>query len=154
MPRIYTRKTHEERILEKVALKGDCWVYTGFCNKGGYGIVTDPVKYFLLAHRMLFRAFFGDEFDFKGAVTDHLCRNTSCVNPFHLEMVTHTENILRGIGPTAVNARKTHCNYGHSLDLSLVYVGKKGGRACRVCRRRTQMAYVARKKKGELKCNS
>lgn len=31
-----------------------------------------------------------------GLVLDHKCRNTRCVNPEHLEPVTHVENVRRG----------------------------------------------------------
>ena len=44
-----------------------------------------------------------------GAVADHLCRNRECYNPFHLELVTNEENILRGQSPPAINARKAKC---------------------------------------------
>jgi len=40
---------------------------------------------------------------------DHLCRTPLCVNESHLERVTRRENILRGVGPTAVLSRRTHC---------------------------------------------
>ncbi len=49
-------------------------------------------------------------------VLDHLCRNTRCVNPDHLEPVTLKENLLRGRGAAANNARKTHCLRGHELS--------------------------------------
>ena len=32
----------------------------------------------------------------KGQVVDHLCRVPNCVNPDHLEAVSHKENIMRG----------------------------------------------------------
>lgn len=51
-----------------------------------------------------------------GLTIDHLCRNTRCVNPKHLEAVTLRENILRGTGPTAHNAAKSACRRGHPFD--------------------------------------
>ena len=30
-----------------------------------------------------------------GLELDHFCENKMCVNPFHLDMVTHTENLNR-----------------------------------------------------------
>ena len=46
------------------------------------------------------------------------CRNPACVNPDHLEPVSIRENLLRGVGPSAQHAKKTHCPAGHS------YAGK------------------------------
>lgn len=68
----------------------------------------------------------------EGKELDHLCRVRNCVNPWHLEPVTHRENILRSpTHPAAVNARKTECVRGHSL--ADAYIDYKGGRRCRVC---------------------
>jgi hypothetical protein len=36
---------------------------------------------------------------------DHLCRVRHCVNPAHLEPVTHLENILRGMRAAAQQAK-------------------------------------------------
>jgi hypothetical protein len=65
---------------------------------------------------------------------DHLCRNTKCVNPEHLEPVTIRENLLRGIGPSAKHAVKTHCPAGHEYSGDNLYVHPvKGMRYCRTC---------------------
>ena len=68
---------------------------------------------------------------------DHLCRNTRCVNPDHLEPVTIKENVLRGMGITAINARKTHCKNGHALIGTnlIAYSLKRGQRICKICKR-------------------
>lgn len=68
----------------------------------------------------------------EGLTLDHLCRVRRCVNPSHLEPVTNRENILRGNGATAINARKTHCKRGHSLENA--YVSRNERRTYRVCR--------------------
>ena len=68
-----------------------------------------------------------------GLVLDHLCRNRSCVNPDHLEPVTHRENILRGVGQCAINAVKTHCKNGHELTPENTYRQARG-RGCRKCK--------------------
>lgn len=63
---------------------------------------------------------------------DHKCMNRACVNPDHLELVTHIENIVR-----ATRAR-TVCRNGHSLDEAGVYVEpKRGTRRCLVCLKAT-----------------
>lgn len=64
---------------------------------------------------------------------DHLCRNRLCVNPEHLEVVSRGENVLRGVGVTAENKRKTHCAHGHEFTTENTYrYGNK--RHCRTCR--------------------
>jgi hypothetical protein len=65
---------------------------------------------------------------------DHLCRNPACVRPDHLEAVTARENTLRGIGPTAVNALKTHCVHGHEFTPENTRM-KGIRRVCRECQR-------------------
>lgn len=70
-----------------------------------------------------------------GLVPDHLCRNRPCVNPWHIEIVTHRENTLRGTAPTAVNAAKTHCVHGHEFTPENTYVSPQGWRWCRACKR-------------------
>jgi hypothetical protein len=56
-----------------------------------------------------------------------------CVNPSHLELVTHRTNILRGFGPTAIGARQTHCIRGHALVGTHIRITREGYRRCRIC---------------------
>lgn len=63
---------------------------------------------------------------------DHICRTPLCINPVHLEAVTHQENMLRR------TRRITHCKNGHPFDLenTSYYSARKGAaswRKCRVC---------------------
>lgn len=73
-----------------------------------------------------------------GFTIDHLCRNRSCQNPEHMEPVTNADNVLRGNGHTAKNARKTVCVRGHALCGDNVNTrhrpGRKPFRECRKCR--------------------
>jgi hypothetical protein len=75
-----------------------------------------------------------------GLVIDHLCRNRSCVNPGHLEAVTHKVNILRGVSWAAQNAQKTHCKNGHLLVEENLIPRSRGGRDCRICARASENA--------------
>jgi hypothetical protein len=85
----------------------------------------------------------------EGLQLDHLCRVRRCVRPDHLELVTSRENSLRGIGPAAINARKTHCSKGHPYDAenTAIYEGDgKRHRYCKQCNRDKANAVYRRKK--------
>ena len=82
-----------------------------------------------------------------GLQIDHLCRNRGCINPSHLEPVTIAENVLRGEGRSAQNARKSTCPKGHALAGDNVYRTPKGGRGCRECLRESTRQWRARNTK-------
>lgn len=73
------------------------------------------------------------------------CKHRACVNPEHLEPVTHQENVLRGRGPTAANARKTHCPQGHPYAGTNLAPQLDGSRRCQTCNAEHQRAYRARR---------
>ncbi|NEC29563.1 HNH endonuclease [Streptomyces sp. SID8111] len=71
----------------------------------------------------------------EGFEVDHRCRRRDCVNVAHLEATDHRTNTLRSTGPTAINARKTHCTRGHPFNATNTRRRPTGGRACRTCER-------------------
>ncbi len=123
-------KTLEERFWEKVDTSGDCWEWLGSITNRGYGQFMAQRK-LKVAHRASYELLVGEIP--KGLVIDHLCRNRSCVNPKHLEPVTSKENLMRGFGAPAINARKTHCWRGHPFT-EYNTLKMPGGRACRECK--------------------
>lgn len=70
-----------------------CWNWLGSFNPGGYGqLRVDGHNY--LAHRFVYW-WARPAVDFSHLTLDHLCCNTACVNPYHLEPVTASENTRR-----------------------------------------------------------
>jgi hypothetical protein len=125
-------------FIERDKVTG-CWNWLG-CQQRGYGRIgmgrlgQDRGK--RLAHRVSYEAFVGPIPD--GYTLDHLCKNTMCVNPLHLEPVTMRVNVLRSDSPAAIAARQTHCSSGHPLSGDNVYLytnTKIGRRKCRACHR-------------------
>ena len=125
-----------ERFFSKVEIcVSGCWEWTGGCtnSRGGkkYGAFTPSTGHTTSAHRFSYTYFKGEIP--QGMTVDHLCGNTKCVNPDHLEAVTLKENILRGNGWGAKNSRVTYCPNGHPYSEANTY-RVKNGRACRICR--------------------
>lgn len=121
-----------EGFWSRVDTSGDCWVWTGIKIWGGYGRIKIAGEN-VLAHRLAYAMCSG----FVGTATiDHLCRNRICVRPSHLEAVSFAENVRRGEGYAAINARRTHCTKGHPLSgPNLRIYKRKDGRSARICRK-------------------
>lgn len=122
-----------ERFWPKVDKTGDCWLWTANTNNAGYGLIWNPDEgKKVYAHRTAYIMLRGPIPT--GMSLDHLCHTTRCVNPDHLEPVTHRENILRSDAPPAVNARKNECPAGHPYDDFNTYTKPgSGARECRTC---------------------
>ena len=85
-------------------------------------------------------------------VLDHVCRNRSCVNPDHLEIVTQKANVHRSpLMGWDMTQGAAQCQRGHDVSSpdSWVVVAKSGRRFCRECHRaRGRAAY--RKSKSQV----
>lgn len=128
-------------VWEKVEKTETCWNWTGHINGGGYGIFhrkRDGVRRRWRAHRLMYEHLVGPIPE--GLVLDHLCRNTRCVNPEHLDPVTNVENVRRAM------ALITECPHGHPYSDENTYRCPNGNRRCRECHRRESNArYHARR---------
>ena len=119
------------RFRRKVDRSGECWLWTG-AKSNGYGKigVGGGSKESVYAHRIVLSATLRVDLEFSDK-TDHLCRNPSCVNPLHLELVTNRENTYRGL---AVALKET-CANGHPWIEDNWYINpSSGARSCQICR--------------------
>ncbi len=122
------------RFWAKVEVCTDgCWEWRGATNGKGYGQFWNGDKA-MPAHRFLYELFIKKVED--DLELDHLCRNLKCVNPSHLEAVTHRENLRRGMGRQHWLS-KTHCKHGHPFNEENTYT-RPGTiwRDCRICHKR------------------
>ncbi len=110
---------------------GPCWLWTAADNNNGYGVFWNGERQ-TYAHIFAYVLLVGPIPE--NLEPDHLCRVRSCVRPFHLEPVTHLENVRRGKAG-AWQAAKTHCPSGHEYSTENTYICRQGGRACRTCNR-------------------
>ena len=107
----------------------NCWLWLAAKVTHGYGSFFNG-QFNIRAHTFLIgRAPAGLEWD-------HICRVHNCVNPDHLEAVTHLENVRRGIAGTVNGARlrnRTACIHGHLFSEAITHLTKQGWRVCRIC---------------------
>ena len=124
-----------DRLMAKVSMEPNsgCWLWLGADNGNGYGVIglgrdSDGIA---LAHRVAYELFRGPIPD--GFEPDHTCRVRCCINPWHLEIVTHAENVRRGLAGK-YQCERTHCPSGHpySPENTTLY---RGRRRCKTCDR-------------------
>lgn len=133
-----------DRLLSRVRSQPNgCWMWTGSLTDEGYGQI-----HFWINKRKITRRVSRVSFEIfirtlgKREIPDHLCRNRGCINPTHMEPVSNRTNVLRGVGPTARNARKTHCKRGHAFTPENTYT-TQNMRHCRKCRAARMRTYRA-----------
>lgn len=128
----------------QVDKSGECWLWTGWKQREGYGrvstggITSSGTK---LVHRIAYELEVGPVPE--GLHLDHLCRTPACVKPEHLEPVTAAENARRGLH----GVLRTECRYGHALTPENTYVLKRdGSRRCKTFQREATRRYAERKR--------
>lgn len=123
----------------KVGDQAECWLWQAHRTNDGYGRFSMAGRKGGMygAHRMAYILHYRRPIPI-GFDIDHLCRVPSCVNPHHLEAVTHKVNCDRGVAAEvnrALQLSVTHCPQGHEYDEENTGYKRTGARRCKACAR-------------------
>lgn len=130
-------------ILERFFLKIEedehgCWIWKASGNDAGYGQFFPVKGVRVYVHRFSYLYFIG-EIPERHEI-EHECRNRGCVNPFHLDVLTHIENCRRGTAgeKSKLRPKPTHCPQGHEYTAEntlrwSVHGGRWKVRRCKSC---------------------
>lgn len=142
-----------DRFWPKVAVAGpdECWLWKAQITPAGYGQIgvgslSDGTRGYALAHRMSYELAHGPIPH--GMFVCHRCDVRNCVNPAHLFVGTHSDNMRDCSRKGRLNhwsARKAACKHGHPFNEENTAV-VSGKRVCRTCRTEARRRFEARQK--------
>lgn len=124
-----------ERMVSIIPVTG-CWMWMGTLSPSGYGKMSIGTRR-PNAHRVVYAAYNGRDMADVGEL-DHLCRHPWCVNPEHMEEVSHAENMRRARHPKSwrgMHAQQV-CDRGHIISRWNRLPGNHAKHwRCRICKR-------------------
>lgn len=138
----YLELSLEEKFISKINKKSEdgCWIWIGSVRgvkPREYGAFCYESRIYS-AHRFAWQLW-------KGVISKpipkqlcvcHKCDVTLCVNPAHLYLGTHKQNMQdKAVKSRYLGKMKSHCKNGHEYTDKNTYISKKGLRHCRECHR-------------------
>jgi hypothetical protein len=153
---IYDINLLPERIRNKIAIVGGCWIWTGYVHangaRQGYGRSKGFPEFggprIWMAHRLVYRFLIGPiktGYDLDHLIESGICKDSRCCNPAHLEEVTRRENTIR-YKSARIKCLRGHLYAGNFRLQESSRVAGRYGRVCKECRRQQQNAYMRRKR--------
>lgn len=138
-------KYDKDYILKRVEIIpfSGCWVWMNHLDRDGYAGLVVNRKYNVI-HRHSYKLFFGEIPN--GLELDHLCKVRCCVNPHHLEPVTHQENAVR-IFYGRSKDRDKYCSNGHERNETNTYITKTNKKYCKICNKVSLLKYREKNRK-------
>lgn len=128
----------EERfwLYVKKGKPNECWLWTG--AHGRYGMIStmkfrpnSKKHFYTSSHRLSYEIEHGPIPN--GFLVHHICNNTLCVNPSHLELRTPKTHTIENNSIQGKNYRKSYCKRGHPFDETNTVIDAHGYRQCRIC---------------------
>lgn len=121
------------RFMDSVDVgSSGCWLWNKSTDVNGYSQFSIRGQ-MMKGHRFIYEIYIGNIED--GLEIDHLCRVRHCVNPEHLEAVTHAEN-LRRMPRHRTEQWQSSCKNGHPLTEGNYFIRSDSGtKRCRIYNR-------------------
>lgn len=122
----------EERFWSKVDKTDDCWVWVAAKTGGGYGYIGVAGGKIARAHRISYEWAKGPIPE--GLFVCHTCDNRACVNPEHLFVGTHSDNMKDMMAKGRKHKPfKSSCKHGHEYTPENTYYNTRGHKCCHTC---------------------
>lgn len=133
-----------QELLSKIKLSQNrCWIWTGRIHKirkKSYPVLLLSNGKVAYSHRISFECFNDIEIPTDSHI-HHKCKNTLCINPVHLELLSSANHLRLHNGST-----ESHCKYGHEFTTknTRLYTRPDGRveRKCRECNRLNSLMYA------------
>ena len=144
-----------ERFFQKVDKSGnekfpDCWIWDGGRTSKNYGSFCYYTKKPAIGAHVSSYLFHKGEIP-DGQIVRHKCNNPPCVNPEHLILGSHSDNMkdmFESDRHSWANRERTHCRRGHEFSVVGVKVSTKAnGKSFRTCRECSRMMDAKRRNK-------